>query len=473
MSELLNVMVIDDDEDDFIIVKNLLQKIDGEKIYCTWAKSLEEARLSFNRSEHNLYLVDYSLGNKTGIDFLNSTQTQNLRKPVIMFTGKDSREADEAALKAGAYDYLVKSGLTSEKLEKSIRYALERYKAYVKLSDSELRYRQIFENTLSFIFICDESLLFTECNPAVAFFLGHDAEDLFGTSLLEIIHPNDRQKFIESFKYDTHVYQSRIRFISGTGQSKTGMLTLKSFDNSTASRFWQGIIHDETLSQQAEQHRLLTEKLATTERLIRTLAHEMRTPLTNIGLATEELLKTVVTTSEEYTQIIRRATTKLNNILNEILNSARVKDLNKAPVDLNILVLEVIEQVKDRLDLGRMKSVLELYPLPVIRELDKSQVKIAIQNIVINCIEAIHHEHGEIRMTISEKDGIARLLISDNGTGMNTETLQRLFEPYFTTKKTGLGLGLVASLSIIQAHRFTIDVESSVGKGTTFTIYFN
>ena len=473
MSEFLNVMVIDDDEDDFIIVENLLQKIDEKKIICTWAKSLEEASFSFKTSGHDLYLVDYRLGDMTGVDFLNSAQTHTLRKPVIMLTGKDSREADEAALKAGAYDYLVKSDLSSEKLEKSIRYALERYKAYVKLSDSELKYRQIFENTLSFIFICDDSLVFTECNPAVAFFLGHDAEDLFGKSLIEIIHPDDRPQFIESFKNNTLFYQSRTRFISGTGQIKTGMLALKSFNNMSASRFWQGIIHDETLSQQAEQHRLLTEKITTTERLIRTLAHEMRTPLTNIGLATEELSKQEITNREEFTSIIRRANSKLNNILNEILNSARVKDLNKVSVDLNMLVLEVIEQVKDRLDLGTTKSQLELYPVPVIRELDKSQVKIAIQNIVINAIEAIHHSQGEIKMTVSEKDGIARLLITDNGSGMGHETLQRLFEPYFTTKKTGLGLGLVATLSIIQAHRFTIDVESSINKGTTFIITFN
>lgn len=473
MSEELKVMVIDDDEDDYIIVSKLLEKIEGKNIQCEWAKSISEALIAFNSNAHDVYLIDFRLGSLTGVDFLNSAQKQVLRKPVIMFTGKGTRETDEAALKAGAYDYLVKSELTSEKLERSIRYAIERYRAYVKLSESELKYRQIFENTLSFIFICDDRLIFTECNPAVAFFLGHIAENLVGTPLIEILHPEERSAFLSVFKQEALLYQSRIRFTSGTGQSKTGMLTLKSFDNGSNSRFWQGIIHDETLSQQAEQQRLLTEKIATTERLIRTLAHEMRTPLTNIGLATEELSKYTSPGGEEYQSIIRRANLKVNTILNEILNSARVKNLNKEAIDLNLLVFEIIEQLKDRLALGNIRTHLEVFPLPLIRQLDRAQLKIAIQNIVINAIESIHQPGGEIRISLSEKEGTACVLIEDNGNGMSSETLQRLFEPYFTTKKTGLGLGLVATLSIIQAHKFRIDVDSKVGSGSTFALYID
>jgi signal transduction histidine kinase len=104
---------------------------------------------------------------------------------------------------------------------------------------------------------------------------------------------------------------------------------------------------------------------------------------------------------------------------------------------------------------------------------DREKLKIAFLNIVINAVEAITASPGKIKIEIGSKDNKHTVLISDNGSGINEENLSRLFEPYFTSKRNGMGLGLASTLTILQAHKATVEVQSKVGQGTIFTITFN
>jgi signal transduction histidine kinase len=104
--------------------------------------------------------------------------------------------------------------------------------------------------------------------------------------------------------------------------------------------------------------------------------------------------------------------------------------------------------------------------------LDKEKTKIAFLNIIVNAIEAMDKNNGELTITILSSADFHQVQIKDNGCGMSTENTTRLFEPYFTTKRNGMGLGLAATLAIFQSHKAEIEVSSKLNEGTTFTITF-
>jgi len=103
---------------------------------------------------------------------------------------------------------------------------------------------------------------------------------------------------------------------------------------------------------------------------------------------------------------------------------------------------------------------------------DRDKLKIAFLNIIINSIEAMEEESGVLSIAVEYGKDMHTVTILDNGTGVNEENLSRLFEPYFTSKRNGMGLGLAATLNIIQSHKAQIEVNSMVNIGTKFTVSF-
>lgn len=120
----IRVLVVEDDEDDFLLTRELLRDIDPERFELEWAASFEEAREAMTRRAHDLYLVDYRLGAQTGLELLRAINADALPGPVVILTGHGDREVDLDAMQAGAVDYLTKGQLDPALLERSIRYAI-------------------------------------------------------------------------------------------------------------------------------------------------------------------------------------------------------------------------------------------------------------------------------------------------------------------------------------------------------------
>jgi signal transduction histidine kinase len=103
---------------------------------------------------------------------------------------------------------------------------------------------------------------------------------------------------------------------------------------------------------------------------------------------------------------------------------------------------------------------------------NKEKLKIAFLNIVLNAIEAMPNITGELDIEIKTNSKIHTVIVRDNGSGIPEEHISKLFEPYFTSKRNGMGLGLAATLNILQSHKAHIDVTSTVDEGTKFSISF-
>ena len=217
------------------------------------------------------------------------------------------------------------------------------------------------------------------------------------------------------------------------------------------------------------------EKFAATGRISRTIAHEVRNPLTNINLATEHLRSEVPPSDETdiLFDMITRNSNRINELINDLLVSTKAAQLHFTPVSINEMLDMSLGFAQDRIDLKRIKIIKNYAPdfRPVLADVEK--INIAFLNIIVNAVEAIEKEEGIITITTEDKNNRCVVTISDNGKGMDKESLSKLFEPYFTTKEKGNGLGLTNTQNIILSHSANIYAESEPGKGATFTIMFN
>lgn len=213
------------------------------------------------------------------------------------------------------------------------------------------------------------------------------------------------------------------------------------------------------------------EKFTATGRVARTIAHEVRNPLTNISLATEQLQEMTNQNSESSMlfDMIGRNSIRINQLVSDLLNATKIIELNIRPVSINKVLNKVLEMAADRIDLSQVK-VEKKYTGDFLVAVDEEKIKIAFLNIIVNAIEAMEKNKGVLSLRTKNKGDSCVIEIEDNGNGMDDDTLQKLFEPYFTNKPNGNGLGLTNCQNIILSHRGNIAVKSTVGKGTIFII---
>ena len=230
---------------------------------------------------------------------------------------------------------------------------------------------------------------------------------------------------------------------------------------------------DELKSMEAKLRELKSmEKFTATGRVARTIAHEVRNPLTNISLAAEQLQELTIQNNESsmLLDMISRNSIRINQLVSDLLNATKVIELNIRPVSINKILDDTLVMAADRLDLSRVK-VEKNYATDVCDVLvDEEKLKIAFLNIIVNAIEAMEKSKGILSLTTKNSGDSCIIEIEDNGNGMDDDTLQKLFEPYFTSKPNGNGLGLTNCQNIILSHRGNITVKSTLRKGTSFIV---
>lgn len=470
----MRILIIDDDEDDFILTSGFLKAIADRSLDIQWCYNYKTALDHISSKAFDLYLVDYRLGAKTGIDLLKEAMMMNCEEPIILLTGKGNPNIDKQAMEMGAVDYLIKSELTTEKLERCIRYSLERAASTKALRANEKKYRNIFEKSKEAVFTTDPKLLFKDVNSAMSRLAGCDKQQLLRINLYQLIEQESTRVAIqEQLAREGEVNDIEIELINTKGKKRYCILNLSMEKDSNNNAYIQGILHDITNQKKTERATLLAEKLAATGRLVRTLAHEVRNPLSNIHMSLEQLVGITKDEDKIYLDIIDRNGKRINDLITELLTSSKPAEMALERVALQTVVDDAISAAVDRLTLKQIKIKLSYPDTPCYIRSDKSKLKIAFLNIIINAIEAIAHDKGELNIILTTTEENNMVEISDNGCGIPPENLSKLFEPYFTSKRNGIGLGLASTLNILQAHNATIEVRSKVNTGTTFIIAFN
>lgn len=220
----------------------------------------------------------------------------------------------------------------------------------------------------------------------------------------------------------------------------------------------------------------LSKKAAWAE-MAQRIAHEIKNPLTPIQLSAEHLLRVYEDRRESFDQAIKESVSyiiseveNLRRIAQEFLELSRVSTLKKEPVDLKAVVEEVLSPYRKMLD--EKIKLSEIYAGESFTLLgDKSKLKIAFRNIFVNAIEALAGKKGMVEVRLSANPENLILQVRDSGPGMKKDVLERIFDPYFSTKEVGTGLGLPIAKKIIEDHGGSIEVESEVDRGTSITMH--
>lgn len=467
-------MIVEDDEDDYFIMTDFLQSITSGTFITHWCHSYEMAIQRMQQNNCDICFVDYRLGIKTGLDFIKEALAFGSEMPFILLTGKGNPDIDRLAVVTGATDYLVKSELTPEKLERCLRYALERSTTLKALRANEKKYRSIFEKSKDTIFIGDHRGRLLQVNSAGLDLLHLDVSSMHKYRFFDfIIDYNARKNILDLISVHAEIKDYEIELKTTNGLTRYCLLTLSNEDSDNHTIYYQGIIHDITERKKNEKAFLNIEKLAAAGRLVRTLAHEVRNPLNNINLSLEQLQE--VAKDEEskmYLEIINRNSDRINTLITELLQSLRFSEITLAPVSLQEVIQNNLETAKDTIALKNITLYLTQPEEPVMIMGDKEKLQLAFSNLISNAMEAINKMPGKLNIIIDSKTKPS-VSIQDNGIGMSHDDLEKLFEPYYTTKRNGMGLGMPSTLNILQAHNALIDVKSEPGDGTIFTIIFN
>lgn len=218
------------------------------------------------------------------------------------------------------------------------------------------------------------------------------------------------------------------------------------------------------------------ESLASLTTLAAGVAHEIKNPLGSIGIHNQLIRKLVSGLPDDeaeringYLTVIDEEIERLNKIVVDFLFAVRPMDTHLEDGDLNELIDELLRFVQFELEQNDIELVRDLDPQLPSLHLDGKYFKQAVMNLVKNAISAMP-EGGMLRVSTQARGDQALLRISDNGSGMSPEVRDKIFEPYFTTKDFGSGIGLTLVYKVVKEHAGDISVISKEGHGTTFTI---
>lgn len=177
--EAVRVLLVEDDEDDYVLTRDLLAEGFGARFSVVWASSRAHGLQRLTEGAFDVALLDYNLGNETGIDLLREARARGCRTPVIMLTGQDDRATDLNAMHAGAADYLVKGRVTGDMLERAIRYARERHRLLEEISALSLEDELTgLHNRRAFMTMADQRLQLLERSGALCLLIFADVDGL-------------------------------------------------------------------------------------------------------------------------------------------------------------------------------------------------------------------------------------------------------------------------------------------------------
>jgi PAS domain S-box-containing protein len=367
-----------------------------------------------------------------------------------------------------------------------------------KIRESEARYRGIFEYAEDIIYLLEPDGTFRSLSPAFEKITGWSVEEWIGKPFAPIIHPDDLQHanaVVLSALSGESVPSFRLRIGKKSGEYFDADLSITPLGRNEVTGAL-GIARDVTERERAEaeirklneeleskvqertrqlleaQEELVRkEKLAVLGQVAGSVGHELRNPLgvmSNAVYFLQTVLSDADETTKEYLNIIKSEIAGSERIVSDLLDSVRTKPPQPVAVGLAELIGQTLhkytvpDSVTVNLDIPET-----LTPLRV----DPQQIHQVFRNLISNGVEAMP-EGGtlEIRALENRPDGTVTVSVRDSGVGMTPEQMARLFQPLFTTKARGIGLGLVVVKNLTGANGGKVDVQSEQGRGTTVSV---
>ncbi len=340
---------------------------------------------------------------------------------------------------------------------------------------SKRQLQAVFDGITDGLIIVDRDFRIVAVNKAEAAFLGREPQDLVGRPCYEVYCRGEAACELcpahETFARGEASMASRLELTSGYHRRGVDVYTFPVKDDKGETIQAIQYIKDVTDRMKLQKQLREVEQLTGIGQMAANVAHEIRNPLLAVGGFARQLHEDMSPDDpkREYTGIILEEVTRLEQILREQLTLERHLVPVLAPVDINQILRDVRKLLSHGLLSSQTRLVGELATGLPFTMGDANQLKQAFLNIINNGIQSMP-DGGTIEVTTAQSGGSIVVSIEDTGPGIPGEVMSKLFVPFFTTRKTGSGLGLAVTKRIIENHGGDIEVVSEVGKGTKFNV---
>lgn len=358
------------------------------------------------------------------------------------------------------HDIEVLKGFTNQ-----ISAAVENARLFEKIALAEKELENIFDSITDVLFVTDSSNIIKNANTPAMMLVSKPKEEIIGQDARMIFH----DLFIDLKEADIKDSPSKIQEID-SGFFKGSFLVSCSPITNTAGELI-GTVHilrDITEMKRLREKYIASQRMAVLGEMAAKVAHEIRNPLLSIGGFARRLEKRLESPLKEYAHVILQETTRLEGLLTEMLSFVKNVPLQKSEFMISQLITNVVNLMNEAAKEKSLAIVADIQE-DILITADYNKLKEAIINVLSNAIQA--SEKGEVILRAYKKDTEAVIEVCDCGVGIKKEDLDKIFNPFFTTRATGTGLGLSITKKIVDDHLGKIVVGSQVGKGTTFSIY--
>ncbi len=348
--------------------------------------------------------------------------------------------------------------------------AIENARLFEHVAIAEQQLENIFESISDMVYFNSNDYVIKRINQAVIKRLGKPASEIIGKKCYEVFHGMNKpfsgcphHKTVSTKK--AYIEELEELHMGGTFLTSSSPI----FDSAGGFMGSVHVVRDITEIKSLHEKLVAAEKMAALGEVAAKVAHEIRNPLVSVGGFAKRLENKLDGNLKEYAEIIVKEVDRLENILKDILGFVKEVRLAKEMVDLNNLVDDVVTLIKsDIKDRGIL--LFKDFTAPGKVFIDPNRITEAILNMLSNAVQSMMGS-GSIYVKTYVIEKYAVVEIADTGIGISEADISYIFDPFYTTKASGIGLGLAITNRIIQEHEGWIEVKSEAEKGTIFKVY--
>ncbi len=483
----VRVLLVDDDEDDYTLTRDLLAE-SATTFELEWVATYNAALERIEHSQYDVYLFDYRLGERNGLELLREAVACGCQGPIILLTGQGDQEVDMEAMKAGAADYLDKSQISSPWLERSIRYAIERKQAQQKISEQA-----------ALLDVATDGILVINLHNQILFW-NKGAQRIYGWRSEEVLDKNAHELLSKGENLSRLQEIHQIVAVEGNWYGELQQVTKQAKGITVQSRWTlvqnyrqqpQSILivnTDITERKQLEAQFLRAQRMESIGTLAGGIAHDLNNVLAPILMSVQLLALSIPDDdrSQQWLEILENNTKRGADLVKQVVSFARGIKGDRTIVQVRHLLGEIKQIAQETFP----KSITIQTDIPP--DLwtvcgDATQLHQVFMNLCVNARDALTDggilsisgqnltiDQHYARMNLDAQVGLYIMItVADTGMGIPPEILDRIFEPFFTTKELGqgTGLGLSTVMAIIKSHGGFVNVYSELGQGTKFKVY--
>lgn len=504
---IVKALLVSENAADYTFIGLLLSKLEENQFHLEWESTYSQALESIHRQNHDVYLLDFRLGQHTGLQLLEAAIAGGSMAPAILLTDGSDHDMGTAAMKAGAADCLIKGQFEAPTLDRSIRYAIERKRALDTLQETEIQHRQILDAISDMVFCKDSRSRIVWANKAFRNYYGI-ADENYYSAQSPLFDESDYTR--QYARDDRRVFQTgnpldipEEPVVRHDGEQRL-FHTVKSpiFDSDGSVVLAVGVSRDITERKHTEEELQKAKEVAESatrakSEFLASMSHEIRTPMNGIIGMTELALDTELSSEQrEYLNVVKVSAGSLLSLLNDILDFSKIEagklELEAVDFDLRDTLGDMVRSVAVRAHEKNLELAIHVLPDVPDRFIgDPGRLRQVIVNLLSNAIKFT--EQGEVVLTAqrgaevtapapanraappyANDNVVLNVSVSDTGMGIDPDRQQSIFEPFAqahtSTARThgGTGLGLAISSQIVEMMGGRIGVRSQPDKGSTF-----